>query len=204
MIRFCFAAAAAVMLATAAVAAPIDDAKKAFSIGDFGNAESLLEPLAAAGNPEAQLFLGFIYINGRSSTGSIQDGVQLHRALAEKGYAQAQYSLGVVYQRGRGVDADDDEAAKWYRSAAEQGHALAQFSLGVMYTNNRGVPADDVQAYFWIALAVKGTEPGETQDSLNRNLDAVRDHMKPEQRVEAERLIAAWKPKDGPRMLDRP
>jgi uncharacterized protein len=187
-------------LAHAALAGPLEDAKNAYATGDYDTAARLMQPLAAADDPEAQLYLGYMYLNGRGVEENPPEGLRLHRRLAEKGYAVAQYSVAVIYQRGRGVDQDFAEAAKWHRAAAEQGNALAQFALGVMHTNGRGVQADDVQAYLWIALALRGTPAGENRDLISRNLDVVREHMTADQFAEAERLIAVWQPRPGPQM----
>ena len=187
-----------------AYAAPIDQARRTYLAGDYDEAMRLMTPLAAQDEPEAQFLLGLMYLNGRGVAPDPAEGLRLHRLVAEKGYAQAQYSVGLIYARGRGVPRDDDEAAKWFRLAAEQGDALAQFDLGIMHTNGRGVPADDVQAYLWIALAVQGSPPGQRREAFERNRDVVREHLSPAQFAEAERLLAAWKPKQGPRFGTAP
>lgn len=187
-------------VAATAAAGPLDDAKSAYVAGDYATAATLMVPLAAAGDAEAQLYLGFMYLNGRGVDRNAAEAARLHRQVAEKGYALAQYSLAVLYQNGDGVPQDFAQAALWYRAAADQGNALAQFALGVMYTNAHGVPRDDAEAYFWIKLAVLRYPPGDGRAYVARNLDAVREHLSAERLGELEARVAAWQPKEGPRL----
>ena len=101
---------------------------------------------ADRGHGNAQVYLGFMYENGRGVPRDDVEAVRLYRLAANQGNASGQSNLGVMYASGRGVAKDDAEAVRFYRLAANQGNASAQNSLGSMYANGRGVARDDVEA----------------------------------------------------------
>ena len=114
--------------------------------------------------------------------------MELYRKV--QGNADAQSNLGVMYYTGQGVPQDHVQAVKWFRLAADQGLASAQFFLGLMYAKGEGVPQNYVQAHMWLNLAGAG---GDTLAPKNRDIASKK--MTPAQIAEAQRLAAAWKPK---------
>ena len=58
---------------------------------------------AEAGDPVAQLNLGFDYYYGRGVTQDYAIAVSWYRKAADQGYANAQTSLGIMYVKGSGV-----------------------------------------------------------------------------------------------------
>ncbi|MDO8437127.1 MAG: tetratricopeptide repeat protein [Nitrosomonadaceae bacterium] len=136
-----------------AIAAPIDDAAKAYSKGDYVQAFKLFRPLAAQGNANAQMLLGWMYRDGKGVTQDYREAVKWYRLAAAQGLADAQDYLGMMYHNGEIVPQDFEEALKWYRLAAAQGFAIAQFSLGSMYHKGQGVTRDDQEALGWYRLA---------------------------------------------------
>jgi len=96
----------------------------------------------------------------------------------------------VMYALGEGVPKNDAEAVAWFRRAAEQGLAEAQGALGVMYALGEGVSGNDVDAYFWSNLAA-----AQGQENAGKVRDIVEERMTREQIAEAQRRLAAWKPK---------
>ena len=118
------------------------------------------------------------------------EAVKWYRLAADQGNADAQYNLGVMYYTGQGVPQDHVQAVKWFRLAADQGLASAQFFLGLMYAKGEGVPQNYVQAHMWLNLAGAG---GDTLAPKNRDIASKK--MTPAQIAEAQRLAAAWKPK---------
>jgi TPR repeat protein len=77
------------------------------------NASDFEDALEAAekGNAEAQITLGFMYINGQNVLKNEEQGVAWIRKAAEEGDAQAQITLGVLYFLGKGVIKDDKQWA---------------------------------------------------------------------------------------------
>jgi TPR repeat protein len=88
--------------------------------------------------------------------------------------------------KGTGVAVDQVRAAKLFRLAAEQGNPVAQNRLARLYANGVVVKADPVQAAKWHLLA---REEGLSDFSL----DILLAKLTPQQRVEAERAVDAWR-----------
>jgi uncharacterized protein len=147
---------AVIFLATFAAGAradPLGDAGGAFARGDYDTASRLMRPLADAGNPTAQLLLGFMYQGGLGLAENDGEAVRWYYLSANQGNALAQHNLGVLYANGQGVAQDYAAAAKWYRLAADQGVAEAQANLGYMYDIGQGVAQDYAQAAQWFRKA---------------------------------------------------
>lgn len=109
---------------------------------------------AAYGNPEAQSYLGLMYLNGEE--GAEKDGAEAAkwlRAAADQGVAAAQFNLALLYLNGDGVPKNPAAAAHWCRLAAEQGIPDAQDRLGILYFEGTGLPRDPVEALVWFKVA---------------------------------------------------
>ena len=91
-----------------------EDGLAAYQHGDYAAALRLLRPLAGQGNPQAQAYLGFMYIEGRGVPQDDAEAVKWLRLSAEQGYAEAQSNLGVMYAEGQGVPQDLEQALKWF------------------------------------------------------------------------------------------
>ncbi|MFZ5913221.1 MAG: tetratricopeptide repeat protein [Pseudomonadota bacterium] len=120
---------------------------------------------------------------------------EVFRGPAERGDPGAQVSLANMYNQGRGVPQDDVQAVYWLGRAAEQGHHEGQIMLGAVYADGHGVPQDDVQAYKWLTLASLSAPDAEKRQVALQARQMASTNMRPEQIAEAERLVAAWRPK---------
>jgi TPR repeat protein len=127
---FVSALVAMLVLISAAVAGPFEDAVDAFLRGDGTTAMRVLRPLADQGDANAQFMLSTLYYAGVGVPQNYNEAVKWARRAADQGYADAQFGLGVMYQNGEGVAQNYVEATRWYRRAADQGNADAQNSLG--------------------------------------------------------------------------
>jgi hypothetical protein len=117
----------------------------------------------------------------------------LERAL--QGEAEAQYDLAKNLETGRiGLKRDLVQAEHWYRKAAEQGDPFAQAGLAILYQFGKGVKADPVEACMWYTLAAAGTKGGD-RESIAEMLDNISAEMTAEQKAEARKRAAEWKPK---------
>ena len=170
------------------------DARAAYWVSDFAEAVRILRPIAEQGNAEAQLFLGGMYLTGKSRRDRYShtvvsvpkdyaEAARLYRLAAGQGNAVAPNNLGIMYQEGLGVPQDYVEAVKWYRLSAEQGHAKAPYNLGFMYQLGLGVPQDYVLALMWYTLAASYAV-----DSRGY----VAKEMTPDQIAEAQQLARDW------------
>ena len=112
-----------------------------------------LPELAAQGDAEAQVSLGWMYETGQGYERSYGRAARWYRRAADQGSTLAQYALGELYAGGRGVDQDYRAAAAWYRAAAEGGNVSAQLRLAYLYENGLGVPRDYAAAAAWYGRA---------------------------------------------------
>ena len=147
-------AAAAPEVAQDADAIPIlKEAWKAHDKRDYKRARRLWQPLAEAGNSEAQNGLCLLYKHG--------DGVKLDynkarewcQKAAIQGHADAQNRLAALYAQGNGVEQDYNKAREWWEKAAAQGHADALYNLGSLYAQGKGVEPDSDKASEWYKKA---------------------------------------------------
>lgn len=97
----------------------------AYDAGDFETAIEAWQPLAEAGNLEAQVSLADIYMNGLGVAADPGRAVAWYRRAAEAGDPVAQLNLGDFYARGFGVARDPVEAFVWLDLAARQGKRWA-------------------------------------------------------------------------------
>jgi TPR repeat protein len=151
--------------------------------------EQRLLSKAQSGDADTQMWLGAAYEQGWFGKTNVPEALKWFGKSAEQGNADAQNSLGQMYEYGEGVSQNFSFAAEWYRKAAEHvpdlgGAGQGRNNLGMLYLDGHGVPKDYVQAYMWFRLA--DFEP-------NQNLSFAKARMTPEQVLEAERLVAAWK-----------
>jgi|GEM_PF-1266698 len=133
----------------------LDQGLAAYNNGDYATALAKWKPLAEAGGPSAQYYLGLVYFNGQGVPKNLSKAMEWFRLAAEQGILDAQTQIGFAYRNGLGVTQDNQEAAKWYFMAAEQGFAPAQFNLGIMYRNGWGVTQDYKKAVKWYLLAAE-------------------------------------------------
>ena len=83
-------------------------------------------PLAEAGDPEAQVALAGLYLDGLGVPRDQAEGARWYRLAAEQGEPVAQMNLGDLYSRGQGVPRDLAQAYLWLSLAAAQGRAWAE------------------------------------------------------------------------------
>ena len=118
--------------------------------------------LAEAGDPEAQLFLGSCYRQGKGVAPDAAQAFYWVRRAAEQGYAPAQLYLAECYSEGFGTERDTAQAAIWIQKAAEQGYAEGQSFLGYCYLEGFGVEQDAAQAVMWLQRAAEqGDSPAQ-------------------------------------------
>jgi len=137
-----------------ASAGPLEDGQVAYNRGDYATALQLFEPLAAQGNADAQVLVGFMYQNGLGIPQDYENALKWYWLAADQGNAAGQNNVGTMYANGLGLHLRDyDEALKWFRLAAAQGFTPAQANLGWMYANGLGVQRDYDEALKWLRLA---------------------------------------------------
>lgn len=118
-----------------------------------------LEKAADAGDPEAQIELGYFYETGIGVVKSMERAAHWYQLAAHGGLIDAKASLGLLYFWGTGVPQDREMAAKLFREAAEKGNGLAAYQLGIMYADGAGVPPDVATAEHWYTIGAKHQNP---------------------------------------------
>jgi chemotaxis protein histidine kinase CheA len=98
----------------------IEEATAAYRRGDYVTASRLFQPIANAGNGDAQTLLGVMYYDGKGVAQDYSKAIKWYRKAANQGHAEAQFFLGVMYYGGKGVRQDYVEAHKWYNLAASR------------------------------------------------------------------------------------
>jgi len=123
-----------------ALANGLQEAQKAYAAGDFLKAYGLYEPLALAGDPQAQNNLGVMILKGQGVSRNSRVAAGWFGKAAEQGLADGQYHLGLMFGWGKGVAKSRLKAALWFQKAAAQGHAAAMDALKEMSILNTGTP----------------------------------------------------------------
>lgn len=110
----------AVILGAAGVASSADFRKglSAYERRDYATALREWEPLADAGDADAQAALGEMYRQGNGVRQNYKTAAWWFRLAAEQGNTGAQVKLGNMYSSGNGVALDHKYAYMWWSIAA--------------------------------------------------------------------------------------
>ena len=125
----------------------------AYKLENYDVALSLWMPLAEAGNPSAQVFIGLMYNQGNGVEQDENEASKWYALASEQDYAPAKWRLAMLYYHGSGLTQSYQKAADLYHSAAKQGDVYSQKALGEMYSQGFGVPKDNIIAYSWFNIA---------------------------------------------------
>src|ERR1700758_1160162 len=113
---------AGLMLALAlfapAQAASLSAGIAAYEHQDYNAAAAILRPLAIAGDPRAQSYVGYMYATGRGFPQNYNVAAYWYFRAANQGETTAQYQLGLLYDKGDGVQQDVIKAHMWLDLAA--------------------------------------------------------------------------------------
>ncbi len=157
---FCIALIGWIALTGSAVAVQAESGTDPFTLGykaylikDYKTALQHWQPLAKAGNAEAQYQLGMMYYNGQGVPVDYVSASKFFRASANQGDAGAQYLIGEMRLKGMGVAQNARLAGDWFRKAAQQDYPDAQYELGDWYLAGKDGEPDFVKAYVWFSLA---------------------------------------------------
>jgi len=110
-----------------AAARVVEPALAAIRLKEFARAATLLEPLAAQGQPDAQYLLASLYRTGLGVESDPAKEREWLTAAAAQGHANAAYSLALLF--GREEPRNPAESRRWLERAAAAGHDMAKRSL---------------------------------------------------------------------------
>ena len=183
-----FISLAAFLLSPAIVmSADLQKGLNAFNEGDYATSLAECQPLADAGNVEAQFCVGRLYANGFGVAMNDELALKWYGLAAAGGHAEAQYNLGVMHAKGWGVQMNDVPAAGFYRLAAEQGFIPAQAALGFSYKHGAGVEESLAKAWMWFDVAAQRGDLGAGSER-----DDLVERMTQDELVSARRSALQW------------
>lgn len=119
----------------------------------YGAVMNWYETAAAAGDPDAQFYLGMMHEQGLRVARDAAQAARWYAAAAAQGHARAQFKIAMAYLSGVGVARDPKAAADWFDQAARQDLAEAQYNLGLLFETGEGVPRDLSRAAAWYVKA---------------------------------------------------
>ena len=171
-------------------AATLQSAERAYKQKDYATAFRGFTALARRGNPEAEFYLGKMYMLGQGVLKEEPEAIRWFKASADQGNADAQFFLGSIYYL---PHKDVPRGLMWLKLSAEQGNRDAELLLGQAYMQGlKSLPRNPIQAEKWLRLAARDNLPFYKDQLLaaERQMNAVQ--------IEAGRALAArWKPKHG-------
>ena len=154
----------------------------AYEDKDYATALRIWQPLAEAGDMDAQAMLGQMYLYGDGIPKNEEISSKWYELAAKQGDSVSQNFIGVAYELGIGVPKNYKTALKWYRLSAEKKDRYTDdqiqkdslYYLGRMYQYGRGVPINSVIAHMWfnIGLSIGDTENRKLIRKLETKMDS--------------------------------
>lgn len=150
--------------------------------------------------------VGDILLKGYFAPSDPRRALPFLEKAASLGDDDAQYQIGTLHRDGRGVAKDFEMAARYFAQAATQGKDDAARALGIAFAKGEGVSKNLVRAYFWLNVASMGEisqlmSSGAISEHRRKQFedpayarDLVAKLMKPEEIVEAQRMVRDWHP----------
>lgn len=118
---------------------------------DWDEVYERCKPLAEAGQLDAQVYLGWMFLQGKGVDKSDTQASRWLSAAADKGSGEANYYLGVLATRRK----DGTSAVRLFEQAAARGFSPAYYRLGLLYERGNILQKDVDRA---TALYRKGAE----------------------------------------------
>ena len=110
---------------------------EAYDNGDYALALQLFQPLAEAGDPDAQYGMALLLSDGLGIAQDRAAAVEWLEQSAVQGHDQAMVNLGFHIDLGLGHPRDMDLAEHWYAQAAELGNLMARNNLAYLWALDR-------------------------------------------------------------------
>lgn len=141
----------------------------AYDRANYSTALKIWLPLAQAGDPAAQTYVGEIYEKGLGLTPDYALAAQWYNKAAAQKHSRAQINLGNLYEHGRGVPQDKQKALNLYRSAS----GLVNDDLLYVSTLN----STHVTKAKYDASQQQLAQSHQRGTQLQRELDQTRNHL---------------------------
>lgn len=117
----------------------------AFDRADYATALKIWLPVADAGDPEAQTYVGEIFEKGLGIKPDYSTAANWYRKAAEQNFSRAQINLGNLYEKGLGVPKDKTIALNWYRRASGVQDDSLQYASTVEITSEAQKELDSLR-----------------------------------------------------------
>ncbi len=112
-----------------------------------------LRPLAQRADPQAQLLLGQLLVNGVGTQRNPGEALRWFRRAARAKVPMAMNMVGRCHEYGLGTAVDYPLAAHWYRHAAAYDCDWGLYNYAHLLAHGRGVERDRAAAFAWFKLA---------------------------------------------------
>ncbi len=110
---------------------------------------------AKAGDPQAQMEVGQMYLDGRDVKQDGAEGLSWIKQAALKGFPPAERTYGMILRVAPPPGGNVEQGRQWLEKAAHHGDTLAQIELAGIH-GLFSPPFDYVEAMKWVLIAEKG------------------------------------------------
>ena len=129
---------------------------EAYNSGDRIRAFRYLRQAADAGDPEAQVNLGYLYARGHGTMVNQEEALRLYELSAKAGSSEGMNAIGFKYLHASGVSKDSVRAVYWFCGAVRRGNPRAMNNLAIMLVSGES-PFDEEEARsLWQQAAALG------------------------------------------------
>ena len=153
---------ACVLLLASTAYADVAAGKRALDSGDYATALREFQSAADKGDPEAEDYLGFMYLQGHGVAQDLALGSNLVDRSIDHGGVFSPNELCAGYFYGSLLSTPPipfiqsyEKAARRCRQGAEQGQQSAQLLLAYLYYNGLGVAQDRAEAAKWFTRSAE-------------------------------------------------
>ena len=147
----------------------INDLGLAYRKGEEGlsinprKAVKLFKRAVEAGNVDAMVSLGSMYIEGEGVKQDKEKAMQLFQMASDRGNARAQNNIGTLL-----LHEDEKAAFPFHLLAAKQGMTVAEYNVAAMYMNGQGVDKDLHEALRWFKRTA--AKPSQVQEKAKEGV----------------------------------
>jgi TPR repeat protein len=141
--------AASTILGTTVVSAQSSTAllgMQAYNRGDIPTAYRLLRQAADAGDPQAQVNLGYLYARGQGVAADQKEALRLYLLSADQGDGEGMNAVGYKYLFGTGIAKDAKRAVYWFCLAVSKGNPRGMNNLAVVLNAGQDFKRDEAEA----------------------------------------------------------
>lgn len=127
--------------------------------GNTSNPSALIGK-AKNGDPQAQLQLGLLLMDGQNGDPAPEQAVVWFEKAASQGLHEASYQLGLAYEKGKGVEKNIPKALEHYEHAAgSRASSWPQYRIAKIYLSGEGVKKNHYKAEDWAQTVTSRDNP---------------------------------------------